>query len=198
MKRLFALMLVLALITGIALAEEVAAVNTYVERQGYKIASVKNKTRLTGCWFTEGDDTDTLQWSDKDRVYTVSGAADTELRNLYGEIVGMFEWDTCTYTAGGKVQFAYNAPEITAVKSYKTLKNYARYLSEYLAQQQPVTASPKKTGKQVYILNTSSKKFHLEDCSSAQKIKKENRERFTGKRSDLIAQGYVPCKKCNP
>lgn len=198
MKRFLAVLLALALMTGIALAEQVADVNAYVERQGYKIASVKNKTRLTGCWFTEGVDADTLQWSDQTRVYTVSGAADTDLRALYGEIAGMYEWDTCTYTVGDKVQFAYNAPEITAVKSYKTLKNYIKYLGEYLETRPPVQASVSNTGKQVYILNTSSRKFHFEDCASAKKIKKANRERYTGKRSDLIAQGYEPCKKCNP
>lgn len=198
MKRFVAILLALVLLTGIALAEQIADVNAYVERQGYKIASVKNKTRLIGCWFTEGTDTDTLQWSDQSRVYTVSGAADTELRLLYGDIASMYEWDTCTYAIGDKVQFAYNAPEISSVKSYKTLKNYVKYLNEYLETLQPVKASIKKTGKQVYILNTSSKKFHFEDCASAKKIKKENRERYTGKRSDLIAQGYEPCKKCNP
>ena len=198
MKRFVAILLALVLLTGIALAEQIADVNAYVERQGYKIASVKNKTRLIGCWFTEGTDTDTLQWSDQSRVYTVSGAADTELRLLYGDIASLYEWDTCTYAIGDKVQFAYNAPEISSVKSYKTLKNYVKYLNEYLETLQPVKASTKKTGKQVYILNTSSKKFHFEDCASAKKIKKENRERYTGKRSDLIAQGYEPCKKCNP
>lgn len=197
-KRLFAVLLAVALLMGIALAENVADVKTYVEREGYKIASVKNKSGLVGCWFTEGTDSDTLQWSDKSRIYTVSGAADTELRSLYGEIAGMYEWDTCSYSVGDKVQFAYNAPEITAVKSYKTLKNYVKYVTEYLETQQPVNAPAQKTGKQVYILNTSSKKFHFEDCASAQLIKKENRQRYTGKRSDLIAQGYEPCKKCNP
>lgn len=198
MKRFFAILLAVALLTGLALAEQVSDINAYVERQGYKVASIKNKSKLEGCWFTEGDDTDTLQWSDKSRVYTVSANASAELRDLYGELIGMYEWDTCTYAVGDKVQFAYNAPEISAAKSYKTLKNYVKYVGEYLEAQQPVTSSARKTGKQVYILNKSSKKFHLEDCASAKNIKKENRERYTGKRSDLIAQGYEPCKKCNP
>ena len=198
MKRLFAILLAIALCAGFALAENVADVSTYVERQGYKAASIRNKSGLVGCWYVEGTDNDTLQWSDKSRIYTVSGRADSDMRRLYGELIGMAEWDTCTYTVGDKVQFAFNAPEITSVKSYKTLKNYFKYVGEYLEAQQPVTAAVQKKGRQTYILNKSSKKFHLEDCASAQKIKKENREKFTGNRSDLIAQGYDPCKKCNP
>lgn len=49
-----------------------------------------------------------------------------------------------------------------------------------------------------YILNTNSKKFHKPSCSSASSIKSENKEIYTGSRDDLIAQGYDPCKKCNP
>ena len=49
-----------------------------------------------------------------------------------------------------------------------------------------------------YILNTSGKKFHLPDCSSAISMKKENKKEYKGKRADLISQGYEPCGKCNP
>ena len=131
-------------------------------------------------------------------IYTVSDRADTDLRTLYGEIAGMYDWDTCTYAVGDKVQFAYNAPEISAVKTYKTLNNYVKYLGEYLEKQQPVTAPAKKKSRRTYILNTSTKKFHLEDCPTIKQMKKANKEKFTGKRSELIAQGYEPCKKCNP
>lgn len=49
-----------------------------------------------------------------------------------------------------------------------------------------------------YILNTSTKKFHLPSCSSAENTKKENKEEFVGNREDLLEQGYEPCGKCNP
>lgn len=49
-----------------------------------------------------------------------------------------------------------------------------------------------------YILNTSSKKFHLPDCSGASSMKAENREEYTGSRDDLINQGYTPCGTCKP
>ncbi len=49
-----------------------------------------------------------------------------------------------------------------------------------------------------YILNTSSRKFHLPDCSSVSSMKEENKSTYTGSREDLIAQGYEPCGQCKP
>lgn len=51
---------------------------------------------------------------------------------------------------------------------------------------------------QTYVLNTSSKKFHLPTCDSAAKISDANRSEQQAERSDLIAQGYEPCGRCNP
>jgi len=51
---------------------------------------------------------------------------------------------------------------------------------------------------QTYILNTSSKKFHLEGCSGAASISEANRSTFTGTYDELIAQGYAPCGICKP
>jgi len=55
-----------------------------------------------------------------------------------------------------------------------------------------------ETQKMTYVLNTSSKKFHLPDCSSVSNIKKSNLEKFTGTRDELIKQGYDPCGSCEP
>lgn len=49
-----------------------------------------------------------------------------------------------------------------------------------------------------YILNTNSKKFHKPSCSSISQISDNNKQDYQGSREDLVAQGYEPCKKCNP
>ena len=59
------------------------------------------------------------------------------------------------------------------------------------------TTAPASTGTE-YILNTNTKKFHYPSCSSVKQMKNSNKQEFTGSRDDLIAQGYDPCKKCNP
>lgn len=59
------------------------------------------------------------------------------------------------------------------------------------------TSAPVSTGTE-YILNTNTKKFHYPSCSSVKQMKASNKKEYKGSRDDLIAQGYDPCKKCNP
>lgn len=49
-----------------------------------------------------------------------------------------------------------------------------------------------------YVLNTSSKKFHLPDCSSVSQIQPENRQDSDLSREELLTNGYTACKNCNP
>lgn len=49
-----------------------------------------------------------------------------------------------------------------------------------------------------YVLNTSSRKFHLPDCSSVAEIAPSNREESTQSREELIGAGYDPCGRCKP
>ena len=49
-----------------------------------------------------------------------------------------------------------------------------------------------------YIVNTNTGKFHNPDCSSVADISEENKMTYTGTRDELIAEGYEPCKRCNP
>lgn len=57
-----------------------------------------------------------------------------------------------------------------------------------------VTPAPEIT----YILNTNTLKFHYPDCSGLEKVKEENIKKFVGDREEIISQGYLPCKICNP
>ncbi len=49
-----------------------------------------------------------------------------------------------------------------------------------------------------YVLNTNSKKFHLPNTSCVGKISDKNKEYYTGTKEDLLKDGYVACKICNP
>lgn len=49
-----------------------------------------------------------------------------------------------------------------------------------------------------YVLNTNTGKFHYPDCSSVQEMAEHNKLYYSGSREDVIAMGYVPCKRCNP
>lgn len=68
-------------------------------------------------------------------------------------------------------------------------------------QNAPVITEPEKkeersdTNEITYVLNTKTKKFHKPSCSSLPTV---NRKDSSESREDIIAKGYVPCKRCNP
>lgn len=57
------------------------------------------------------------------------------------------------------------------------------------------TPAPVQSQTNHYIINTSSKKFHVSTCRS---LPTKNRGEMDGTRDDLINAGYSPCKICNP
>ena len=57
------------------------------------------------------------------------------------------------------------------------------------------TQTPAET---TYILNTSSKKFHLPDCSGVDSMNPANQQTYVGNREALLDEGYSPCGQCNP
>ena len=59
-------------------------------------------------------------------------------------------------------------------------------------------AQPFQSPQSTYILNTSSRKFHLPDCPSLEQMKDRNRKEFSGTRDELISEGYAPCGQCRP
>ena len=60
-------------------------------------------------------------------------------------------------------------------------------------------AGSEEDGKEItYVVNTNTGKFHLPGCSSVSQMKQKNRLDTTESRDQLIAEGYSPCKRCNP
>lgn len=49
-----------------------------------------------------------------------------------------------------------------------------------------------------YVLNKNTMKFHESWCASVSNVKPNNREYFSGLRSDVISRGFEPCARCNP
>lgn len=60
------------------------------------------------------------------------------------------------------------------------------------------TTDAENNSSVVYVLNKSSKKFHLKNCSSVKDISEYNKEFYYESRANLISDGYSPCKNCNP
>ena len=66
------------------------------------------------------------------------------------------------------------------------------------ASEKGATGSAEGKGTTEYVLNTNSRKFHLPSCSSVGQMSPKNREDVEDTRENLIANGYDPCKRCNP
>ena len=62
-------------------------------------------------------------------------------------------------------------------------------------EEPPQESAPPATNGLTYVLNTKTKKFHRPTCNS---LPTTNRQDSSESRDSIIAQGYVPCKKCNP
>lgn len=61
--------------------------------------------------------------------------------------------------------------------------------------QESIKESQQETSEITYVLNTKTKKFHKPSCSS---LPTTNRKDSSESRESIIAQGYEPCKRCNP
>lgn len=49
-----------------------------------------------------------------------------------------------------------------------------------------------------YVLNTNTKKFHHEWCSSVARISEKNKKLSNNQRKQIIEAGYEPCEECKP
>ena len=82
----------------------------------------------------------------------------------------------------------------TAIAGASTLSP----ISIAAASDQTATSSSDTPATVTYVVNKNTGKFHYPSCSSVSKIKAKNRMDSDQTRDELIAQGYVPCKNCNP
>lgn len=71
-------------------------------------------------------------------------------------------------------------------------------LIDYMTGESTASEISQDSEEKTWVLNTSSKKFHDPDCSSAQRISDKNREEITCTREELIYRGYDPCGNCKP
>lgn len=82
--------------------------------------------------------------------------------------------------------------------SFSTEKKVTDHDSLYLTADKQKAASSAVTYDYRYVLNTSSHKFHLPSCGSANSIKEKNKAYSSDNPEDLVAQGYEPCGQCKP
>ena len=62
-------------------------------------------------------------------------------------------------------------------------------------EEKPQESASSVTNELTYVLNVKTKKFHKPSCNS---LPTTNRQDSSESRESIIAQGYAPCKRCNP
>lgn len=95
--------------------------------------------------------------------------------------------------SGAQVFMTKDAGNITAYSDGKSLSVNGEDID--------LAGSPSDKNQAVentWILNKNSKKIHTEDCPLAENISAKNKEYSTLSIEQLEAQGYTPCKSCNP
>lgn len=91
------------------------------------------------------------------------------------------------------IEITYSTGESKLSEQYELLES-----AEDTYNETTTAASSSSSTEETYILNTNTKKFHHSWCSSVNDMKAKNKKEYTGSRDDIINQGYVPCKRCNP
>lgn len=87
--------------------------------------------------------------------------------------------------------FCYNVQpgiKINYKNGDSSVSSSSKIIKEYTVNQDGTT----------YVLNTNTHKFHRPTCSSIRLMKDSNKILSTDSRETIIAQGYSPCKNCNP
>ena len=96
--------------------------------------------------------------------------------------------------------YVFNAQpgvEIDYKNGESHLQEGAEITTETSAEQDALDINNNQ-GKQEYVLNTNTKKFHRPTCTSIEDMKEKNKSIVKDSRENIINEGYAPCKRCNP
>ena len=161
-----------------------------------KVGHHGSETSTSYVWLREVDPEYAVISVGKDNSYghpteaVLSRLRDAEVTTFRTDMQG----DITCVSDGNKVEFTVgrnaDADVFASVGSNSTQRSGQTQWAGSFANNEPAG--------QTYVLNTNTKKFHYPSCSSVGQMKEKNKEVFTGSRDDVIARGYVPCKKCNP
>ncbi len=93
----------------------------------------------------------------------------------------------------GKTLSAASAEKVSGEKMQTAEVQKNQYAAPAIEEEQALAVQD--TQGLTYVLNVKTKKFHKPTCGS---LPTTNRSDSTLSRDEIMAQGYVPCKKCNP
>jgi len=79
-----------------------------------------------------------------------------------------------------------------------TVQDSAEEVQDLKQSSYDVAKTNENSQTSTYILNANTNKFHYTSCSSVKQMSEKNKRKYNGTRDDVIKQGFIPCKRCNP
>lgn len=123
-----------------------------------------------------------------------NGSSGGALLNDAGEVIGI---TSASYKEGQNLNLAVRIS--AAMQVYSGRNGTATALNEGQAPSLPGgSGADEPEAVRTYVINSSSKRFHLPTCKTVEKMKEENKAYFNGTREELIDAGYAPCGLCHP
>lgn len=104
---------------------------------------------------------------------------------IYGDYITPKPYEDSTYVqlSDGETIIFDNRPVSTPQSRSNTSSN---------------SSSVSRQSEKTYIINRSTRKFHIPSCYSVKQMKESNKRTYVGTRDDLIKMGYSSCGNCNP
>ena len=106
-----------------------------------------------------------------------------------------------TWKAGENTQHSDNSDNSTEYSTASSSTNVTEIVPtevETVEESTFAVEHSETSNTTTYIGNKNTKKFHYPSCSSVDQMKESNKLTVDATRDEMINQGYVPCKKCNP
>lgn len=121
--------------------------------------------------------------------------AATDGKTLSFNVPASDTWKAGEPTGSGSSDTSSQKAKTEAKSVQATAERPAEEDSAPAIEEKPQESAPAATNELTYVLNVKTKKFHLPSCGF---LPTANRQDTSESRDAVIAQGYVPCKKCNP
>lgn len=189
------------MILAVAAIAHASDATDFVQEQGQTPVEKGPSDGTARCDFLLRSTKATIEWTDGDTVYKVSGEPQL-LAGIYKSMLPLQAWDTCRFVIGNRARVSFG------VKSKKKCLTVAEYADAFetaftkntsiyspAGNQGPSTTPPPDCS---YVMNTETMVFHNPSCSDVSQISEDNVSYFTGTREWLMNHGYKPCGHCNP
>ena len=102
-----------------------------------------------------------------------------------------------TQETESRTQVTINLPTDDRVNGYRVSSSKPEAMPEIISGEDTSVGTVNPDSNIKYCANKNSKVFHKLSCSSIVNTKNENKIYYSN-RQKLIADGYSPCKRCNP